>query len=209
MDNSAALLSFHFQLALLSSVLFFFASPSISSISSFPSFPSYSPCYPLSSRISVCCLFPDGLIGVFLCFVRCPRTRSALRSLFRYSASPFAEGLPASWSERLIMMCHRNSRDPRAIFSCSHPHKNRGCLRRVSTRSSSRDDCRGCHSPPAANRTKGALPLLPLRRVARPRPLHGARPPPPLIARALSRPRARSTSYRLTLRCCLVLMLVD
>ena len=72
----------------------FFASPSISS---FPSFPSYSPCYlPLPRGWVYCFLFPDELIVVFLCFVRCPRARSAFRPLFRCSVSPFAEGLPHS-----------------------------------------------------------------------------------------------------------------
>ena len=111
----------------------------------------------------------ERCVSVF-CFALCPRTRSAFRPLFRCSASPFAEGLPASWSARLIVMCHRNSRALGAIFSCSHPLKNRGRSRRAATRNSSRDDRRWYYYlPSAAHRTKGPLRGLwdspPLRRI--------------------------------------------
>ena len=45
---------------------------SFPSFPSFSSFPSYSPCYPPPPGCVCCCVFPDGLIVVFVCFVRSP-----------------------------------------------------------------------------------------------------------------------------------------
>ena len=61
----------------------------------FSSFISYSPCYPTHRRV-YCCIIPDGLIVIFLCFVRPP---ARFVRCVRYSAAPSTEFL-GPWPSR-------------------------------------------------------------------------------------------------------------
>ena len=83
------------RVALLSSSCFSLWPSSFSLLSSFPS---YSPCYPPSPPPPLlgcvyCCMFPTGLIVVFVCFLGLP---ARLPCCVRCSAPPFVE-LPVPW----------------------------------------------------------------------------------------------------------------